>query len=80
MHYVYLIKSIPHPSQRYIGTTSDLKGRLKAHNEGRSPHTSKFKPWELITYLAFFEKSRAVEFETYLKTGSGHAFANKRLW
>jgi hypothetical protein len=36
--------------------------------------------WSLITYLSFSEKSKAVEFETYLKTGSGHAFANKRLW
>jgi len=80
MHYVYLIKSIPHPKQRYIGITSDLKNRMKAHNEGRSPHTSKYKSWELITYLAFSEKNRAVEFEEYLKSGSGHAFANKRLW
>jgi len=80
MHYVYLIKSIPHPNQRYVGITSDLKVRLKAHNEGRSPHTSKYKPWSLITYLAFSEKSKAVEFETYLKSGSGKAFANKRLW
>ena len=80
MHYTYLIKSTSHPSQRYIGITSDLKNRLKAHNEGRSPHTSKYKPWVLITYLAFSEESKAVEFERYLKSGSGHAFANKRLW
>ena len=80
MHYVYLIKSIPHPDQRYIGITADIKGRLKAHNQGRSPHTAKHKPWSLITYLAFSEKSKAVEFETYLKSGSGHAFASKRLW
>ena len=76
MHYVYLIKSIENPVQRYVGITSDLKGRLKAHNEGRSPHTSKFKPWQLVTYLAFSNKSKAVEFEQYLKSGSGHAFAN----
>ena len=80
MHYIDLIKSASHPSQRYIGITSDLKNRLNAHNEGRSPHTSKYKPWVLITYLAFSEKSKAVEFERYLKSGSGHAFANKRLW
>jgi predicted GIY-YIG superfamily endonuclease len=80
LHYVYLILSISHPNQRYIGITSDLKGRLKAHNEGRSPHTSKYKPWILVTYLAFSEESKAVEFEGYLKSGSGHAFANKRLW
>ena len=80
MRYVYLIQSIENPVQRYVGITSDLKGRLKAHNEGRSPHTSKYKPWKLITYLAFSDESKAVEFERYLKSGSGHAFANKRFW
>ena len=80
MHYVYLIKSIPHPNQKYIGITTDLKTRLKAHNQGRSPHRAKHKPWSLITCLAFSDKSKAVEFETYLKSGSGQAFADNRLW
>jgi len=80
MHYVYLIQSIPYPKHRYVGVTSDLKNRLKAHNEGSSSHTSKYKPWMLVTCLAFSDKSKAIEFEQYLKSGSGHAFANKRLW
>jgi len=80
VQYVYLIQSVSFPDQRYVGATSNLKGRLEAHNEGRSPHTSKYKPWQLITYLAFSEESKAVDFEQYLKSGSGHAFANKRLW
>lgn len=80
MKYVYLVKSIPYPEKRYIGLTSDIKARLKAHNAGQSNHTSKFKPWELITYLAFTDETKAVEFEKYLKSGSGIAFANKRLW
>ena len=80
MHYVYLIKSSSHPNQKYIGITSDLKERLNAHNEGRSPHTSKYKPWMLITYIAFADESRAAVFERYIKSGSGHAFASKRLW
>ncbi len=80
MHYVYLIQSIPFPDQNYIGLTSDLNNRLQAHNEGRSPHTSKYKLWKLVTYLVFSDKSKAIEFESYLKSGSGRAFANKRLW
>jgi hypothetical protein len=31
-------------------------------------------------YLCFEDDRRAVDFERYLKTGSGQAFANKRLW
>ena len=80
MKYVYLIESIPFPDQRYIGVTSDLNNRLQKHNEGGSPHTSKFKPWKLITYLAFLNDEKALEFERYLKSGSGRAFAKKRLW
>lgn len=80
MHYVYLLRSIPNPDQTYVGHTKDLKTRLGAHHQGQSPHTAKFKPWELITYLAFKNKSTALAFEKYLKSHSGKAFANKRLW
>lgn len=80
MHYVYLLQSIPHADQRYVGFTSDLKKRFKSHNQGASIHTAKYKPWKLVTYLAFENERRAREFEHYLKSGSGKAFANKRLW
>jgi len=66
--------------QRYIGVTSDLKARIADHNAGKSPHTSKFMPWRLVSYLAFSSRRQAEDFEVYLKSGSGHAFANKRLW
>ena len=78
--YVYLIQSITYPDHRYVGITSDVRKRLTAHNEGRSPHTSKFKPWKLITYLGFTDSDQAREFERYLKTGSGRAFANRHFW
>ena len=80
MFYIYMIRSIPNPEQTYVGFTEDLKARLKAHNNGQSPHTSKFKPWDLITYLTFKDKPKALAFEKYLKSHSGKAFANKRLW
>ena len=80
MYYVYLLRSIPHPDQTYIGFTENLKTRLIAHNSGQSHHTFKYKPWELIAYLAFKNRSTALAFEKYLKSHSGKAFANKRLW
>lgn len=64
----------------YIGYTTDLYGRLKKHNEGGSVYTSADRPWKLVMYLCFEDKSRAIEFEKYLKSGSGNAFAKKRLW
>jgi predicted GIY-YIG superfamily endonuclease len=80
MHYVYLLRSIPNPNQTYVGHTKDLKTRLQSHNHGQSPHTSKFKPWRLVTYLAFNDKAKALSFEKYLKSHSGKASASKRLW
>ena len=32
MKYVYLLQSVTHPEQRYVGLTSDLEKRLSAHN------------------------------------------------
>lgn len=80
MFYVYLIGSLSSTEQRYVGMTTDLKRRLHEHNDGKSYHTSKFKPWRLVTYVAFSDRAKADSFERYLKSGSGHAFANKRLW
>jgi predicted GIY-YIG superfamily endonuclease len=74
VHYVYLIESPAFAGERYVGLTSDLKTRLQDHNAGKSRHTSKFR------HVAFSNWANAASFERYLKSGSGHAFANKRLW
>jgi putative endonuclease len=79
MKYVYLLESIDHPDETYVGLTDDLKSRFAAHNAGRSPHPSKYKPWRLVTYIAFSDGQKAVDFERHLKSASGRAFANKRL-
>ena len=79
MKYVYILESISFPAETYIGLTDDLRQRLAAHNAGQSKHTSKFKPWRLVTYVGFSEEQKAVDFERYLKSSSGRAFAKKRL-
>lgn len=79
MHYTYILKSISDPSQNYIGYTSSLKQRLEYHNSGKSIHTNKFKPWHLEFYCAFNDKYKALEFEKYLKSHSGKAFAKKHF-
>jgi putative endonuclease len=80
VRYVYLLASEQFKDQRYVGVTSDLKQRLAEHNAGKSSHTSKYLPWKLVTYVAFSDGKKADAFERYLKSGSGHAFARKRLW
>ena len=79
MFYTYILRSLSHPEQRYIGSTADLKSRLAKHNAGEVPLTSKFRPWKVEAYFAFDSKEKAIAFEAYLKTGSGHSFANRRF-
>jgi predicted GIY-YIG superfamily endonuclease len=78
MKYVYILKSIEY-DHFYVGITDDLRTRLAKHNAGEVPHTSKYKPWRLKTYVAFSDKEQAFKFEKYLKSPSGRAFAKKRL-
>ena len=79
MKYVYILRSVGPEEHFYVGLTNDLRERLRKHNAGEVPHTSKFRPWALKTYLGFDSPERAVAFERYLKSGSGRAFAKKRL-
>jgi predicted GIY-YIG superfamily endonuclease len=78
MKYVYILRSVD-DEHFYTGSTDDLRARLKKHNAGEVPHTRKFKPWTLKTYLGFADQQQAVAFEKYLKSPSGRAFARKRL-
>lgn len=79
MFYVYIIRSAPRPAQTYVGFTKDLKSRIATHNAGGGPHTRKFMPSRLEFYCAFRDEQKARALEAYLKSHSGHAFANKRL-
>ena len=80
MKYVYLLQSLRHPDRRYIGVSSDPGRRLAEHNAGKSPHTAKYVPWKSVVVIGFEEDERAFQFERYLKTGSGRAFANKHFF
>ena len=42
MFYTYILHSISHPGQRYIGNTADLKASLVKRNAGEVPLTTKF--------------------------------------
>jgi len=79
MYYVYIIRSLRFPSERYIGVTHDVDQRLAKHNAGGSPHTAKFMPWALETVIGFSEEKKAHAFERYMKSGSGFAFAKKHF-
>ena len=56
-----------------------LRRRLRNHNSGRIVHTSKWKPWQLKTYIALSDRERAFRLERYLKSASGRAFVKRHF-
>lgn len=78
MTFVYILRS-ECGHHFYTGMTTDLAERLGRHSAGMVKHTAKFRPWRIQAYLVFDDFARAVAFEKYLKSGSGRAFAGRRL-
>lgn len=70
MYYVYIVYS-QKLGKKYIGSTDDIKRRIKQHNSGHNIFTSRGIPWKLIYYEAFLSKDDAINEERFLKTGKG---------
>jgi predicted GIY-YIG superfamily endonuclease len=77
--FVYILRSVNNPERRYVGSTSDPRSRLKAHNEGLNASTARWMPWFIDICIEFRTESMAVRFEKDLKSGSGHTFANRHF-
>ena len=59
----------------YVGRTSNLQGRLDAHNHiSNKGYTKRYQPWVIIYYESFDIISEASEREKYFKTGAGRAY------
>ncbi len=59
VYYVYVIESLSAQGEHYVGMTTDLRQRLREHDQGKSSHTTKFSPWKLITCVAFTDRAKA---------------------
>ena len=78
LYCVYIIQSKKDGSY-CTGITADLRKRIVDHNTKLSKYTATKAPYVLKWYCVFPNKKRALEFEKYLKSGSGFAFARKRF-
>jgi len=76
MFYTYILKL--DNCTYYIGYSKDLKKRIKDHMNNEV-HQTKNKTFVLIFYAAFKTQLKALQFEKFLKTGSGYAFKNKHF-
>ena len=77
--FVYVLKSTNSQPHFYVGSTSDVVARLAHHNAGRCPHTARHRPWQLHVTITLPDEPRAIQFERYLKSGSGRAFAKRHF-
>jgi predicted GIY-YIG superfamily endonuclease len=75
--YVYFLKLSN--GDLYVGSTDDLRRRSASHEKGQVLSTKLFRPLVLKSYIAVEGEPHARRLERYFKSGSGKAFANKRL-
>lgn len=79
MWFVYILQSMQREERFYVGVASDVDRRLQEHNASACSSTKKNGPWRVKTFIGFDDRRRAFAFEKYLKSGSGRAFAKRRL-
>jgi putative endonuclease len=77
--FVYILRSDADPARHYVGLTNDVARRLLWHNSGPSGVTVRNRPWSVVVSLEFADATTAAQFERYLKTGSGRAFAKRHF-
>jgi putative endonuclease len=79
MFYVYVLKS-SQDEELYVGSTNDLKRRIKEHQGGKSFATKLRIPFELIYYEAYKNEKDAREREQCLKLrGNTRRFLKDRI-
>jgi putative endonuclease len=79
MYYVYILRSLK-DRKLYIGKSNNLKRRFSDHNAGRVISTKKRKPFELIFYEAFKNKTDAGRDELFFKSGYGREIPKDKLF
>jgi predicted GIY-YIG superfamily endonuclease len=72
MFYTYILKLSD--NSLYVGHSSNLKQRLDYHKSHRVNATKNSKSIELVFYAAFVDKTKAINFEKYMKSSSAFAF------
>jgi putative endonuclease len=72
-YFVYILRS-QKDGRYYVGSTQDLSERLQRHNEGRSKYTKAKRPWDLIYFEEYPDRSSAVRREDEIKSRKSRNF------
>ena len=77
-YYIYILQS-EKDNQFITGYTSNLKERLKMHNEGKVTSTKNRVPLKLVYFEGCINQQDATHREKYLKTSWGKRYLKTRL-
>ena len=78
MFYVYILISLK-DARFYIGSTADLRKRIKEHFSEKVISTKHRLPLKLLCYEAYLTKNEALRREKYLKSSDGRKELRIRL-
>jgi putative endonuclease len=79
MYCVYVIKSRKNHSL-YIRSTNNLDRRMQEHNTGKSGHTEKYRPYDLMYFEAYRAETDVRKREHNLKLrGNAYNQLKKRM-
>ena len=79
MYTVYVLHSKRY-DKIYIGFTTDLKARLRSHNElATKGWTIRYRPWEVVHTEEYEIKSEAMRRERALKSHGGRDFIREMI-
>ena len=65
--FVYIIGSIQPRRRTYVGWTTDIRKRIKAHNTSKGAKFTRGSQWKLLYKEKFETKSEAMKREIQLK-------------
>jgi len=78
MFFVYIIYSVGF-DRYYVGLSSNVILRLKAHNSGVVKSTKAFRPWKIVHTELFETRIEARRREKYLKSAAGRRWRKNNL-
>ncbi len=77
MFYAVYVLFSDNYNKHYTGFTTNLQQRLLSHNELGKDWTKSYRPWRVIHVKEVATKQEAMQYEKWLKTGTGRDFIKK---
>jgi predicted GIY-YIG superfamily endonuclease len=72
-YFVYTLQSLTDGTY-YVGSTLNVNSRRERHNPGRSQYTKSKRPWQLVRFEEFSNKSDALKRENQIKRPKSKRF------